>query len=189
MDYHIEITLLPDPEFQSTTLMGALYNKLHRGLVAMQTNRIAVSFPDYQYEGKSKKLGERIRLHGDKAHLEALMATNWLKGMNDHIEKTDILPVPDDHQHLKVSRVQCKSNVQRLRARRMKRHNETWEQAAKAIPDEVERRLELPYIVMKSGSTGQQFYLFITQSEASEANPDATFNCYGLSQQGTVPGF
>ena len=189
MDHHIDITLLPDVDFMPNMLLGALYNKLHRGLVTLQTNRVAVSFPKYQGKGSKRHLGDVLRLHGSKENLQALMDTSWLRGMNDHIDKTEIQPVPADHQHLKVNRVQCKSNVERLRARYMKRKNASREEAVNALPDSVEQILELPFIHIKSASTGQQFRLFVNQSTVEQANPDATFNCYGLSPQGTVPSF
>jgi CRISPR-associated endonuclease Csy4 len=189
MDHHIDITLLPDVDFMPNMLLGALYNKLHRGLVTLQTNRVAVSFPKYQGKGKKQHLGDVLRLHGSKTNLQALIDTNWLRGMSDHIDKTEILPVPAATQHLQVKRVQCKSNVERLRARYMKRKNTSREEAVKALPDSVERTLALPFVNVKSVSTGQQFRLFIKQSAVEQENPDATFNCYGLSSQGTVPSF
>lgn len=189
MDHHIDITLLSDPDFMPHMLLGALFNKLHRGLVEMQTNRVAISFPQYQQKGKDKGLGNLLRLHGDKENLQTLMAGNWLRGMNDHIKKTEVQPVPAQHTHLKVSRIQCKSNVERLRARHMKRKNVSREEAVKALPDSVEQSLDLPFVVVKSASTAQQFRLFINQTTVEQQNPDATLNCYGLSQHGTVPGF
>ena len=189
MDHHIDITILPDPEFMPAMLMSALFNKFHRALVEMKTNRVAVSFPAYVAKGKGRTLGNKFRLHGNAANLQTLMASNWLKGMNDHIDKTDVLAVPTDHKHLQVSRVQCASNVERKRSRFMRKHNVTREEAVTALPDSVEQRLNLPFVVLKSASTGQQFRLFINQQSVNDENPDATFNRYGLSPQGTVPSF
>jgi CRISPR-associated endonuclease Csy4 len=189
MDHHIDIIILPDPEFMPTMLMSALFNKLHRALVEMQTNRVAVSFVDYEHKGKNRTLGCKLRLHGNAQNLQTLMASNWLKGMNDHIDKTAVLPIPADHQHLQVSRVQCDSNVERKRSRFIKRHNVSTAQAIEALPDSVEQRLTLPYVVLKSASTKQQFRLFINQQATGEQNLDATFNSYGLSAKGTVPAF
>lgn len=188
MDSYIDIKLLPDPEFHTSMLMSALYNKLHRALVQLQDNRLGVSFPDYQSVGK-RSVGETLRLHGSQQSLAKLMDSNWLKGMNDHIEKTDVQAVPQTTKALKVSRVQCKSNVDRLRERHMKRHGVSYEQALAAIPQEAQQRLELPFIAIKSASTSQQFRLYIDQREMATANLDATFNCYGLSATGTVPSF
>lgn len=189
MDHYIDIKLLPDPEFQPTMLMGALFNKLHRALAELQSNRIAVSFVQYQAKGKHKSLGDVLRLHGDEGSLHHLLETNWLRGMSDHIDKSAIQPVPEKHGFMQVKRVQCKSNVERLRSRYAKRHDVSMAEAAKALPDAVEQRLDLPFVVVKSSSTAQQFRLFIRQSEVAESMPNSTFNCYGLSGQGVVPAF
>lgn len=37
MDHYIDILLLPDPEFPASMLMGALYNKLHKALVVLDS--------------------------------------------------------------------------------------------------------------------------------------------------------
>ena len=71
MDHYIDITLLPDPEFPVTTLMNALFSKLHRGLVDHGGRDIGVSFPDIAKNKRS--LGKRMRLHGSKESLERLM--------------------------------------------------------------------------------------------------------------------
>lgn len=189
MDHYIDISLLPDPEFTQNMLMGALFNKLHRALVAMQSNRLAISYPTYQGKGRKRHLGTVFRLHGSSANLQTLMQTNWLRGMNDHINKTEVQAVPSDHQHLQVSRVQCKSSVNRLRERYIRRRNVSAEQAIAAIPIDVEQTLNLPFVMVKSASTKQQFRLFIQQTVVANENLDATFNSYGLSQNGTVPSF
>lgn len=45
--HYIDITILPDPEFSHTHLMGALLSKLHRALVQLQSSSIGVSFPQH----------------------------------------------------------------------------------------------------------------------------------------------
>ncbi len=189
MDHYIDITLRADPEFKPAMLMGALFNKLHRILAQLQSNRIAVSFPFYRDKGKTKGLGDVLRLHGDRANLDNLMTNNWLSGMSDHIDKTAMLPVPAEHEYRQVKRVQCKSNVERLRARYMSRHDVTREAAINALPDTVEQKLHFPFVMVNSSSTGQQFRLFIRQDKVAQPLPDSTFNCYGLGLSGTVPWF
>ena len=68
MEAYIELQLLPDPEFTATTLMNALFAKLHRGLVSQGGERIGISFPDV---GRTS-FGLRLRLHGQVADLEKL---------------------------------------------------------------------------------------------------------------------
>jgi len=187
MDAYLEIRFLPDPEFPASFLMGALYAKLHRALVTLNARGIGVSFPDYSLAPRT--LGDRLRLHGTRADLSQLMEQNWLKGMNDHIQCSEVLPIPDSVEYRTVSRRQFKTSSERLRRRRMKRKGETYEQAASAIPDSVEQTPNLPFVHMRSASTGQPFTLFIEQGELVEHPREGEFSTYGLSRQATIPWF
>lgn len=187
MDAYLEIRLLPDPEFPVSFLMGALYGKLHRALVTLDSSQIGVSFPGYSQSPRS--MGDRLRLHGTQAALSQLMRQSWLKGMSDHIQSSDILPIPESVQYRTISRRQFKTSSERLRRRRMKRKGETWEQAAAAIPDTAEHKPDLPYIHLRSKSTEQSFTLFIEQGELKGQPTHAEFNTYGLSRQATIPWF
>jgi len=187
MDHYLEIQLLPDPEFSAPMLMGALYSKLHRALVSLQSKRIGVSFPEYQR--KPKSLGGVLRIHGDENALRHLQEMEWLKGMRDHSRVSAIQPVPAGASHIVVQRRQFKTNAERLRRRRMKRKGETHEQATQAIPDSVERKPDLPFLVLRSQSSGQAFHLFIDQGPLGSERVEGQFNCYGLSQSATVPSF
>lgn len=185
MDHYVDIHLLPDPEFPAPILMNALYAKLHRVLVQLQSRGVGVSFPDIQ----TRSLGRRLRLHGSSSECERLMTQDWLKGMHDHVEITKIQPVPEQTGHCRVQRVQAKSSAERLRRRYKKRHPETLDSTlAELIPDEVERKLALPYLRLKSSSSGQGFLLFLHQTEVSE-RISGDFNAYGLSDSATLPWF
>lgn len=186
MDSYIDIQLLPDPEFSAPLLMGALYSKLHRALVTMKAGNIGVSFPGYQL--KPKTLGSVLRIHGNSDALNALLSTNWLKGMSDHSTVTDVQEVPSDAGYQQVRRRQYKTSAERLRRRRMTRKGESYEEALLAIPDSVEEKPSLPFLTLRSLSTGQTFCLFIDQSVA-ESPIQGEFSCYGLSSQATVPHF
>src|SRR5690625_6387343 len=86
-------------------------------------------------------------------------------------------------------RKQFKTNAVRLRRRRMKRKGETYEQAAKAIPDNEERKPNLPFVVLRSQSSGQTFHLFIDQRLPGKERSEGDFKSYGLSQGATVTSF
>lgn len=187
MDAYIEIRLLPDPEFPSGFLLGALYAKLHRALVEIKSTSIGVSFPGYSQS--PRRIGDSLRLHGAESALSQLMNESWLRGMTDHIQCSQILPIPESVQYRRVSRRQYKTSRERLIRRRMKRKGETHEQAAEAIPASVERNPDLPYVHLRSSSTGQSFILFIEQGELSGEPASGVFNRYGLSQQATIPWF
>lgn len=187
MDHYLDIQLLPDLEFTEATLMSALYSKLHRALVTAKSKDIGISFPGYQR--KPKKLGQILRVHGSQTTLAQLQSMEWLKGMRDHSVIADIRLVPENAHHCRVARRQFKTNAERLRRRRMKRKDETYEQALLAIPDSVEQKSDLPFLSLRSASTGQTFYLFIDQSAPQEQTVAGEFSSYGLSQQATVPFF
>jgi CRISPR-associated endonuclease Csy4 len=185
--HYIDITLLPDPEFSHAHLLGALMAKLHRILVTLRADDIGISFP--QYSLRPRSLGDVLRLHGDEAALARLMAQAWLQGMRDHVRLTEAMPTPAKSKHIAVERRQFKTNVDRLRRRRMRRKGETMEQASAAIPDSVARQPDLPYVHVRSASTGQAFCLFIEQGEVLEEAARGAFNSYGLGQGATVPWF
>jgi len=185
--HYIDITLLVDPEFSHAHLLGALMAKLHRALVELGSSSIGISFPQYRLRPRS--LGSTLRLHGTPDALQDLMALTWLQGMRDHVRLTDLAAAPPGAPHCVVRRRQFKTSVERLRRRRMRRKGETTEQAAVAIPDSVERQVDLPFVRLSSVSTGQPFCLFLAQEPAHEVREGMSFNAYGLSQGGTVPWF
>jgi len=186
MKHYIDIRICPDPEFNPPLLLNALVSKLHRVLVELKSEDIGISFPGYSISPRT--LGEQLRLHSNEQRLSALMESNWLKGMADHVTCSKLLTVPESVHHLVVRRRQFKTNVERLRRRRMKRKGESYGQAVQAIPDTVERKPQLPFLAMNSRSTGELFKLFIEQNEVGEAR-NGGFNVYGLSQGATVPWF
>jgi len=188
MDHYLDIKILPDPEFPPAMLVNALFTKLHRVLVQLQSKQIGISFPNVD---QSKPfLGNVLRIHGTSSVLQNLLAQHWLKGMNDHLEVKAINAVPVDTPHCRVRRVQIKSNAERLRRRYRKRHEGVTELDALAmIPDTVEKQLSLPYLQLKSDSTGQRFRLFIVHSPPQQQPVAGEFNRYGLSAKATIPWF
>lgn len=187
MDSYIELQLLPDPEFPATTLMNALFAKLHRGLVGAGEGRVGISFPDVAQKGTG--LGSRLRLHGQATDLESLMSANWLQGMRDHLSCTPINPIPATSSHRVVRRVQAKSSPERERRRLISRKGVSVESAIQAIPDSVAEMLHLPYVLLTSQSTQQQFRLFVEHLPLQEKAIPGSFNAYGLSAVATIPWF
>ncbi|MBN9133497.1 MAG: type I-F CRISPR-associated endoribonuclease Cas6/Csy4 [Nitrosospira multiformis] len=187
MDHHIDIDVLPDPEFSAHQLMNALYAKLHRALAAENSTRIGVSFPGFSL--KAPHLGTRLRLHGDIAALSALMASGWATTMRDHVTLTPPTQVPETTKYRIVRRIQVKSSPERLRRRLMHRHDLDAYEAHQRIPDSVARLVKLPYVQLRSASTGQSFRLFIDHEKPQSHAIAGDFNTYGLSQTATVPWF
>lgn len=185
--HYIDVTLLPDPEFSPAHLLGALMSKLHRALVQLGADDIGVSFPEYCL--RPRALGTVLRLHGTDDALRLLMAQAWLQGMRDHVQTTETQRVPEGAGNRVVRRRQFKTNAERLRRRRMRRKGESAAQAAAAIPESVERRPDLPYVQLRSASTGQSFCLFVDQQRGENAAVPGTFTSYGFGREATVPWF
>ncbi len=188
MNHYQDIKIQPDPEFLTPMLMNALVAKLHHVLVQLNSNDIGISFPDV--DQKKPSLGDVLRLHGAAETLQNLQMQNWLTGMRDHVEGREIELIPPNAQHCLVRRVQVKSSATRLRRRYCKRHADVTEQEAlKLIPDALEKASSLPYLQLKSESTGQHFRLFIEHQPPQSQPIIGEFNCYGLSAKATIPWF
>jgi CRISPR-associated endonuclease Csy4 len=183
---YIEIKLLPDPEFPPVVLMNALYGKLHRLLTTLDACDIGVGFPDVESAGGT--LGLRLRLFGEAATFARIADTDWMKGMRDHCSVSSATDVPDDCMHRVVRRIQVKSNPERLRRRMAKRKAVSLAAAAEAIPDKVAQQSNLPYVKIRSQSTGQIFPIFIEHGPLLATPVTGRYNAYGLSLDGaTIP--
>ncbi|WP_337243673.1 type I-F CRISPR-associated endoribonuclease Cas6/Csy4 [Luteimonas sp. gir] len=185
--HYLDFTLAPDPETSATHLLGALYDRFHLALVQRRIDTIGVSFPGYSLVPRT--LGTQLRLHGRADDLTPFMHADWLKGVRDHVHLSDILETPVNAEHRAVQRRQFKTSADRLRRRRMRRKGETAAQAEQAIPVTVERRPDLPYVQLRSRSTGQPFSLFVALGPLMPIATPGPFNAYGLSATTTVPWF
>jgi CRISPR-associated endonuclease Csy4 len=177
-------------------LMAALYAKLHRALVAVESTTsqgaVGVSFP--LHDEARPTLGACMRLHGSEAALAALMSTPWLRGVRDHLAQAQPTPQPVPLEKLQgyrvVSRVQVHSSPERQRRRLMRRQGVDEREAVQRIPNDVAQRCDLPFVSLASASTGQVFKLFVRHGALQAQAVEGRFNAYGLSQQGaTVPWF
>lgn len=187
MDHYVDINVRPEPEFPAHQLMSALYAKLHRALVAQACTRIGVSFPGF--DSQAPYLGTRLRLHGELAALSALLEGDWLTGMRDHVALTPVMPAPDTSCYRTVRRVQVKSSPERLRRRLIRRHGVDEQEASQRIPDASACFANLPFVPLRSTSTGQSFRLFIDHGPIRPNAMAGEFNTYGLSQGATIPWF
>ena len=174
MDHYIDIRLRPDPDFAPAMLMGALYNKLHRALFDLQATDLGVSFPGHKHGVRARTLGDHLRLHGTQARLGQLMGADWLTGMRDHTQVSEVLAVPANSQHFIVAR---------------KQFNTGSPSRAKRYAKLAARRIELPFVQINSRSTQQRFSLFIEHGKPQEKPVAGSFNHYGLSPDATVPWF
>lgn len=185
--HYIDINVVPDSETSAPQLLGALFGRLHQGLVQLRVDDIGVSFPRYSMNPRG--LGSLLRLHGTQSALERLNQIDWLRGIRDHVRMSNISLVPESVNHRTVTRKQFKTSVERLRRRRMKRKDESLEQAVKAIPDSMARKPELPYVHLRSHSTSQGFHLFVALGPLLDTPVPGVFNAYGFSGEATIPWF
>ena len=183
MDYYLDIQLLPDLEFSEQALLNALFAKFHRATNKVATGKIAVSFPEAR-----KMLGSKLRLHGNADSLKVLMAENWLKGMKDYCDFSDITQVPADTQHRIVKRVQAKS-VHNKRKRSISKGWSTEAEAVEKFPESKERKLKLPYLEVKSLSNSNRMRVYIEQGPLLAESKQGELNSYGLSAEATIPWF
>lgn len=184
MDSYQDIRVLPDPEFKASILLSALFAKLHRALGARGKGDIGVSFPEY-----NKIPGDVVRLHGERAALEALEATGWRAGLNDYCSSSGVLAVPEVKGWRNVSRVQVKSSSARLLRRSVRKGWITEEEAQQRALNVQDQSCDLPFIQMKSLSSQQDFRLFILHGELLPSPASGQFSSYGLSAEATIPWF
>ena len=187
MDYFVDIRVNPDPEFPANQLMSALFSKLHRVLVSTKQKNIGVSFPSFNL--KPVHLGNCLRLHSDRSSLTRLLETEWLMGIRDHVSVADPAQVPINPEYRVVNRLQSKSNPERLRRRLMQRHDLDKQQAIERIPDDAACFLDLPFVQLRSTSTGQNFRVFINHGPIQSIASPGEYSAYGLSNCATIPWF
>lgn len=189
LTHFVDIDVRPDEDFPSSQLMGALYARLHQGLVAHGKGDIGVSFPAHT----ARWLGNRLRLHGSADGLGQLMGQDWLKGMRDHLDLTPTSPVPAQVQYRQVKRVQTKSSTERLKRRLVKRlmgrEAISAEDAAQRVPDSAAQLADLPSVFVRSSSTGQAFRLLVCHGPLTPESQAGGFSTYGLSLGASVPWF
>lgn len=187
MSHYLDIHLLPNPDLPAHVLLSALYAKLHRALLDLQTGEIGITFPAYQSSPPS--LGDRLRLVGPAGALDQLISSSRLGGMRDHLRWEPVAMVPATAEHRRIRRIQAKSNPARLRRRQMRRHGLTEAEALARVPDTAVELLRLPFLQVRSASTGQTFRLFLELGAPQIEASDGQFNAYGLSSSCTVPWF
>ena len=183
MDKFIDITLMPDPEFEAQQLLNALFSKLHRAIGEAAPGEIGVSFPKV-----GKRLGDQLRLHGTQDSLATLMALPWLQGMRDYCQVSDSNDVPEKVQYRTVRRIQAKS-AHNKRMRSIRKGWLTEDEAYQRIPDDQQKSLKLPFIQMRSLSNGNPMRVYIEHGELKDEPVAGEFNAYGLSAQTTIPWF
>ncbi len=184
MDHFFNCTILPDPEFSESVLLNVLYAKLHGVLANQDGIEVGVSFPNAK-----KRLGNILRLHGSEASVAQLHNGSWHNGMKDHITVSEIELVPLNCRHHEIRRVQVKSSIGRVLRRSVANGRMSEQEARQRLGTARSKRSKLPYLQVKSRSTGQAFKLFVSIGKSIETSTSGDFNAYGFSRIATVPCF
>lgn len=184
MNFYIDIEVRPDAEFSSSILMNEVYFRLHQLLVKFGQGEVGVSFPKF-----AKTLGPCLRIHGDQSALQRVMSTPWTSPIEDYIVVSGIKPVPEGVSHRVVQRLQIKSSPERLLRRSVKKGWITEDEATRRLAESRDQKTSLPYIRMRSLSTGQLFRIFIEHGLLVTLPQKGEFSAYGLSTSATIPWF
>lgn len=201
MKFYQEITLIDQAEISPYFIWSKLYAQLHIGLAeikdANEQVNIGLSFPKYIYEqgnGESQKahvfLGDKLRLFAQtQEDLDKLNIQKWLVRLTDYLHITAIREVPDARitGYASYSRQQVKTNAERLARSEAKKGRYDYESALAHYKKFI-TTTNLPYVQIKSLTSGKQFKLFIKKKPA-EKTENQKFSTYGLSATSSVPEF
>ena len=191
MKHYQEITLIPGADISIYFLWSKVYQQVHLALVEKMDNEkssIGVAFPEYR---DNIFLGSKLRVFAESENeLTQLDMNKWLSRLSDYVHITSIRPIPKDvNAYAIFSRFQPGNlNKERLARRRVKRHNETYEQAIKHYIGMHPKKIREPFIRLKSLSNGHEHCIFIKKASA-EVPVNEGFSSYGLSKISTVPDF
>lgn len=199
MKYYQEITLIDQAEISSYFIWSKLYAQLHIALAESKDSKnktnIGVSFPQYIFEEKTEEkkakvnMGKKLRLFAQSgAELQTLDIKKWLDRLTDYVHITSIREVPENIKGYAIyKRKQVKTNAERLARHRVKSGDISFDEAL-ARYNNVVTATNLPYIQMKSLTSGQPFKLFI-EKQPAEQSASQVFSTYGLSSESSIPEF
>lgn len=193
MSFFAEIDLCQVIDISPYYIWSRIFFDLHNIFVGMQDTegniQIGISMPEY--DKYHVKLGNKLRLHSKlSSKLEIIDLPTVLKKYMEYISLSPIRQVPKNIKGYAIyKRIQKKGNYLKLARRKAKRTSMSVEEAISCYDKYRETQLKMPYIKIKSSSTGQDFSLFINKILIDQANSLWTFNTYGLSDGSTVPEF
>jgi CRISPR-associated endonuclease Csy4 len=191
MKNYIEIELKPAFNMPYHVLLSRVVQHLHLGFV--NNPNIAISFP--QYNSKKHSLGNVIRLFGTVETLQNLNVMTVLNNLLETVIITDILDVPTVKKYATFSRHRYNyghtfAGLERAARRKSKRSGMPYQEALEYLTSfNIAEEQELPFVSIKSISTGGIFRLYIKCTECSAEKVVDDFNSYGLSNVNTVPVF
>jgi len=212
MNFYIEITLLPGADIDLHYLWSKVYQQIHLALVKIQDDNgsvpVGIALPEYNM--KKYQLGSKIRLFAsDENNLSKLEIRKWFHRLSDYVHLTQIRPVPKNiNKFAMFSRKQAnrsQSKFNRTIRRKAEREGISLEEASILLRKTLDcsendkkknmnnfndmKWLKLPYINMKSLSSGERFRLFIIKESGLASIEYEGFNTYGLCHKSSVPDF
>jgi len=192
MNYYQEITFLPEADIGISFLRDKVFKQIHLRLVEFKKNDgttpLAIAFPTYLADETG--LGNKLRIFSEEREiLEQYDLSSVLSKFSDYVHNSSIRCVPAEVKgYLIFSRKQSKTNKERLARRLAKRKGIGIDEALASYASFKEKILSLPFLTLKSSTTGEMFRLYIMK-EKSEFIRDGKFNTFGLSLGGSVPDF
>ena len=183
MNCYIDIKLKPDVEMKENLLLNRVFTKYHNALVALASNTIGVSFPEYRL-----KLGLVLRIHGSRVDLQELQTLDWLGSLKRYCVVCELLEIPETTGFRVISRIQ--SNMTNSKLRRLIRRNSIpGNQVRQYKAKMYSQGLDQPYLELESASSGHKHRRYIHFGQIVEKPVVGTFDSFGLSKTATVPWF
>lgn len=194
MTHYLEITLIEHSDLGAYGLWQKLYNQLHIALVDLNNTSgvaLGISLPEYRYDAdKGGFLGNKLRVFApNEAILQQLDLSQSLKQLTDYLHLTGVREVPTTKitGYAQYRRRHVKGSVEKLARRHAKRNNVSMDVALAHYQGKA-FTCDLPFVQLKSSTTGASFRLFVEKVIQSEAI-EGKFGSYGLSDLATVPVF
>ena len=184
MRHYINLLFQADEEVPIYFIRNKVFTKLHKTLHDQKQTSIGVSFPNHK-----AKLGDIIRLHGDKTSLETLQKRNWLGGLSGYCRVSNILPVPDKVEGYRtVSRI--RQNMTNAKLRRLIQRGSISEDETRGYQAKMMAgSLDDPFLELRSKSTSEKYRIYIVFGALKDQPAEGDFNHFGLSKTATVPWF
>ncbi len=184
MDFYIDLVMQADEEVPVYFIRNKVFAKFHKALDDLKQNSIGVSFPKYK-----TKLGDVIRVHGEKSNLDTLQKSNWLGGLAGYCEVSGVLPVPRKiGGYRTVSRIRQNMTISKLQ-RLINRGSISDEEVRNYKTKMFATGLENPYLELQSSSNGHKHRRYIQFGELNEEMIKGEFDQFGLSKKATIPWF
>lgn len=184
MRHYINLLFQADEEVPIYFIRNKTCSKLHKALHDLKQTSIGISFPNYKV-----KLGNVIRLHGDKTSLETLQKSNWLGGLAGYCEVSEVLSVPETvAAYRTVSRV--RPNMTNAKLRRLIQRGSIPEDKTEGYQAKmIAGSLDNPFLELQSKSTGEKYRIYISFGALQDQPVEGDFSHFGLSKTATVPWF